>query len=219
MDTNRKIAIIVGILFIIATVAGSLSVIVYGSLLKIPVDLTAVATSVNQIVIGSLLYLLMNAAIPAIAIAIYPVLKKYNEAWALGYVVARVGEGFFFCIQVLAVAVVFFLAQGWVKAGSAAVPGLANLMVTAGDWAFHFGFGLFFLTSALILNFVLYRTKLGPRWLSGWGFIGALLIIVHYLLIYFGPGQFDALFFPIAIQEMVFALWLIIKGFDKAAAA
>jgi hypothetical protein len=70
----------------------------------------------------------------------------------------------------------------------------------------------------LCLNYLLYQSKLVPRWLSGWGLIGAALVLLYGLLSLFGldPGFLAA---PIAVQEMVFALWLIVKGFTPAAVA
>lgn len=213
MNTNRKIAIIVGVLFIIATVAGIISVIFFGSAFKIPVQLATISANENQVIIGALFYFIMAAAIPAIAIAIYPVLKKYNEAWALGYIAARIGEGFFFIVQIVAMLAVLTLSQQSVNNFQS----LGNLTLIAGEWASLFGFGFFFTLSALILNYVLYRTNLVPRWLSVWGFIGAVLICVHYILLVFANNQLNILFMPIAAQEMVFALWLIVKGFNPAA--
>ena len=76
------------------------------------------------------------------------------------------------------------------------------------------GLGLVFVLSALILNYVLYQSKLIPRWLSGWGFVGAVLVFANYLLESFGINPVEILFYPIAIQEMVFAVWIIVKGFN-----
>jgi hypothetical protein len=53
--------------------------------------------------------------------------------------------------------------------------------------------------------------------LSGWGLVGATLSFAVYLLQFFSINLGDILFLPIALQEMVFALWLIIKGFNSSA--
>jgi len=114
------------------------------------------------------------------------------------------------------------LSQEFVKAGApdaSYYQTLGTLLLAAGDWAFLLGFGLAFTLSALILNFLLYQSKLIPRWLSGWGFVGAVLIFAYYLLQFFSINQVEILFLPIAVQEMVFAVWLIIKGFNSSATA
>ena len=79
------------------------------------------------------------------------------------------------------------------------------------------GLGLAFAISALILNYLLYQSKLIPRWLSGWGFVGAALVLANFLLEFFSIDPVEILFLPIAVQEMVFAVWLIVKGFNSSA--
>jgi hypothetical protein len=97
------------------------------------------------------------------------------------------------------------------------------------DWVFN----LLWVRS-IALNYVLYQSKLVPRWLSAWGFIGASLEVIYGLLGIFGVGMGfdfgnDILFMvaspyavlgvPIHLQEMVFAVWLIVKGFNHSAIA
>ncbi|UCH24912.1 MAG: DUF4386 family protein, partial [Trueperaceae bacterium] len=56
-----------------------------------------------------------------------------------------------------------------------------------------------------------------PRWLSIWGFVGAAVSLVNYLPPFFGIDSVEILFLPIGVQEMVFALWLMVKGFNPSA--
>jgi len=67
------------------------------------------------------------------------------------------------------------------------------------------------------LNYLLYLSKLIPRWLSVWGFAGAVLSFVAYLLQFFNINLSEFLYLPIGLQEMVFAVWLIVKGFNPSA--
>ncbi|MBW2566067.1 MAG: DUF4386 domain-containing protein [Deltaproteobacteria bacterium] len=53
-----------------------------------------------------------------------------------------------------------------------------------------------------------------PRWLSVWGLIGGLLYFAEPVLAMFG-SEFEILFAPLALQEMVLAIWLIVKGFNS----
>ena len=108
MKTHRKTAIIVGVLFIIATAAPIISAV---PLSVVPLDwlgsegdpdyLTAVSANENQVLIGALLWLAMTASVVAIPIVMFPILRKHNEGLALGYVGARIFEGFFDAVLVL----------------------------------------------------------------------------------------------------------------------
>jgi hypothetical protein len=151
---------------------------------------------------------------------IYPILKKHNETLALGYVGARIAEGVLFIVNVITILTLLTLSQEFVKAGApdaSYYQTLGTLLLAAGDWAFLLGFGLAFTLSALILNYLLYQSKLIPRWLAVWGFVGAALVFAYYLLQPFSINLVEILFLPIAAQEMVFAVWLIVKGFNLPA--
>jgi MFS family permease len=223
MDLYRKTATIVGVLFIIATVAPIISGVFLGPLSDISGGddsdyLTETSENEKQVIIGAIFYIIMAVAVASIAIVIYPILKKHNEALALGYVGARIAEGLLFIVNIIAILTLLTLSQEFVKAGGSPdvsyFQTLGDLLLAAGDWAYMLGFGLAFTISALILNYVLYRSKLVPRWLSVWGFIGAVLIFIYYLLQPFSINLVEILFLPIAVQEMVFAVWLIVKGFS-----
>jgi len=220
MNNNIKTARIVGALFIIATVAYSLSVILLDPILGDSDYLTKVSANKNLLVIGALLVLIDAVAVAGIAIVIYPVLKKHNEALALGYVGARIGESVLFSVNVIATLTLLILSQEFVKAGApdtSYYQTLGTVLLAAGNWAYLLGLGLAFALSALILNFVLYQSKFVPRWLSGLGLVGAALVFVNYLLESFGINPVEILFLPIAVQEMIFAVWLIVKGFNLPA--
>ncbi len=70
-----------------------------------------------------------------------------------------------------------------------------------------------FSIGALMIYSVFYQSKLVPRWLSVWGLIGGILYSSVPLLTMFGYA-WEALYAPLALQEMVLAVWLIVKGFD-----
>ena len=222
MNSHRKTAIIVGILFIIATVAYSLGMILLDPILSGSDYLTKASENENQMIIGGLLVLIDAIAVAGIAIVIYPILKKHHKALALGYVGARIVECVLFFVNVITILTLLTLSQEFVQAGASNASSyqtLGTVLLAAGNWAYLFGLGLVFALSALILNFVLYQSKLIPRWLSVWGFVGAVLVLTNYLLESFGINPVEILFYPIAVQEMVFAVWLIVKGFNSSAIA
>jgi hypothetical protein len=222
MKNNIKVARIVGVLFIIATVAYSLGLVLLDPILGSSTLLTDIVANQNIVIIGVLLVLINAVTVAAIAIAIYPILKIRRENLAIGYVGARLCEGILFCISTITTLTLFTLSQKLVDTGivdDSYYQILGTVLLTAGNWASLLGLGLAFSLSAMILNIVLFQTKLVPQWLSAWGFAGAVLVFANFTLEIFGISPVEALFLPIAVQEMVFAVWLIVKGFDSSAIA
>ena len=225
MNTYKKTAITVGVLFIVATVAGVLSALVLlQPILTAPDYLVEFSENENKVILGVILDLIGAGAFVGIAVVIFPIFKKFNETLAVGYVVARSFEAVPFVIGNIILLSLLTLSQGYVVAGapdaSYFLP-LGALLLTVRDWADLFGPVIFFSLTALILNYILYQSKLVPRFISVWGLIGATLLLAAGLLDMFGistPATISIfLILPIALQEMVFAVWLIIKGFSSSA--
>ena len=224
-EKNKKTARTVGILFIVATVAGILSVAFLGSVLSDPYYLVNFSKNANQVIIGALLDLMGAGAFVSLAVVIFPILKKHNETIALGYVVARMIEAVPFIIANTSLLAILALSQGYV---SAATSDTANFLpVGTGLRALYDGNQLlgprvFASLAALPFYFSLYQTKLLPRWMSVWGLIGAPLYFASGLLGMIGlvdPSSTLSilLFIPAALLEMVLAVWLIVKGFNPSA--
>ena len=114
-NVYRKTALIVGILFIIASVASVASYFFFNSIYDADY-LTTVAANESNIIIGVLLMLVATASIVAIPIALYPILKKYNETLALGYTVARIFEGLFFVLNIVTLLSILSLSKEYVSA-------------------------------------------------------------------------------------------------------
>ena len=225
MDSNRKTAIIVGVLFIIGTVAGILSVVFTSSILNAPDYLIKVSANENKIIIGALFVLVMGFALAMVPVIMFPIFKKHNEALAIGYVVFR---GALETITYITVAISWLLllplSQEYVKAVSpdkSYFQTFGTLLQRVAELpmgVFVFGLG------ALIFYCLLYQSKLIPRWLSVWGIIAIILNLITGFLILFGlQSDFSTsnfvMNFPIFLQEMVMAVWLIVKGFNPSAIA
>jgi hypothetical protein len=76
-----------------------------------------------------------------------------------------------------------------------------------------------FCVGALMYYALFHRSRLVPRWLSVWGLAGALLMMSACLLALFSNNPvtgYTFLILPIAVQEMVLALWLLVKGFSPS---
>jgi hypothetical protein len=222
MNSYKKTAIIVGVLFITATVASSLGFAILDPILNAQDILVNVSANTTQVIIGVLLLLIDSVAVVGIAVMMFPILKKHNEALALGYVGFRVIEAAIIIVASIILLSLLTLSQEYVQAAApdaSDFQSLGTLLLSVWDWALLLGIMIVFSLTALILNYLLYQSELVPRWLSGWGLIGATLLLAAGLLEIFDINLTDIINLPIALQEMVFAVWLIVKGFNPSTIA
>jgi hypothetical protein len=227
MNVYRITAIAVGVLYIIGTAAGILSVSVALPIVDAPDDLVQSSANANQVIFGALLVLTMGLALAMVPVLMYPILKTYNQVLALGYVVFR---GALETVTYMAMAISWLVlinaSQSYVQSGVPAASGLQALgaLVLAAQDSIRSILEIVFPLGALMFYAVLYQSKLIPRWLSDWGLIAAVVWLAAGLL---GMFQLIApmsapqlvLSLPIALQEMVLAVWLIVKGFNADAIA
>ncbi len=228
MKRYRKTAVMVGILFIIGTVSGILAAVFTAPIMAGSTFPLNISASESQWIIGTLLILLMGFPLAMVPVILYPLLKKHNEVLALGSIVFRgVLEAVCYMGMVISNFLLLSVSQLYSQTGVAdtSMQILGSTLISAGDWA-SLLLGLVFSIGGMMIYLVFYQTKLVPRWLSGWGFIGAILYFIAHIGGIFGFQQvlsldsgLGFLMIPLAIQEMVFAVWLIVKGFNRTAIA
>jgi hypothetical protein len=93
--------------------------------------------------------------------------------------------------------------------------------VSARDHAALLGVFAFCL-GGFIYYYLFYRARLIPRWLSGFGIVAIILMGAACALSLSSDSPitgYVALAAPIGVQEMILAVWLIVKGFDSSAIA
>jgi hypothetical protein len=211
------------VLFIIATAASLLSTAFLGPI-NASNQLVSVSANRDQVTLGALLLLIGAITSASIAISLYPVLKRFNEGLALGAVGFRLIEGVLYIVGVVGLLSLVTLSQDFVNAGapvSSYFQTLGALLLAGYQWAGNVGSLLAFCLGAMMYYYIFYQTRLVPRWLSGWGLVGVSLGIVAGILVMFriieplSTSQV-VLALPIAVQEMVLAVWLIVKGFNPA---
>jgi hypothetical protein len=176
-----------GVLFIAATATSLIATAFLGSFLKGPDFLATVALHQNRLLVAALFQILAAFTSAAIAVTLYPVLRQYAAAMALGAVA---------------------------HAAADLLRDLRDSAGTVGVLAFYTGATLYYL--------IFYRSQLIPRWLSVWGLAGTALGLTAGLLVLFQSiavlsSTQVVLNLPIAVQEMVLAVWLIVKGFSPKA--
>ena len=213
MSADRRAAAWIGVLYIIGTVVLILSGVVTSGVLTGPAYLAQVAAQPNQVAIGALLALLAGFALAMVPVVFWPVGKRYNETLAMGYVVFR---------GAIETILYIFGALGWLLLIALSTEPdaaqLASFVRTVETVAWDQLLAIPFVLGALMFYVLLYQSRLVPRWLSTWGLAGAAHYIVPPLGSMFGLSL-GVLMAPLAVQEMVMAVWLIAKGFNPSAIA
>ena len=214
-NAHRRTAIVVGVLYIVGTVAGAMSMVVTRGLLGPAGDLQMVAAHPSRAQAAALLVVVMGVALAMVPAMMFPLLKRQNEALAIGYVIFRGALETFTCIAVaLCWLLVVVVAQQGADSGAAAAAefgGLGVLLVEAKAVPILAVQDIMFGLGGLMFYGLLYQARLIPRWLSGWGIAGVLLYLVAGLIALFGT-HLVPLPLPLAVQETVIAICLIAKG-------
>ena len=223
MKSTRKIAVITGVIFIIATVASLVANATIPGLAGADY-LTWLAANPNRVAAGALVYLVAFFASGGIAIAMYPVMKGSNAGLALGSVGFRALEAGFYLVGLVCLLSQLTLGQQFTSAGAAdrsALQAIGNLLVSVRDHAALVGVFAFCL-GAFMYYYLFFQSRLIPRWLSGFGLVAILLMATACVLSLFSGNRITSyipLAAPIFLQEMVLAVWLIVKGFNPPAVA
>ena len=220
MESYRKTAIIVGLLFIIATVTAILTIGFLGNTLETPLNFDTVSENEFQVVMAVLFWIILAVSVAGIGFMMYPILKKYHEGFALGYISFRIVESVCIIISSIAILSLLTISKEYLGGTLEVIyyQPSANLLLALQNWSFEIGTLIFLGLGGFFIYYPLYELKLIPRVLTIWGLIGAACVLLYGVLSLFGltadSVALNILAAPIAIQEMVFAVWLIVKGFN-----
>lgn len=222
MNADRISAILAGILYFLGIMAGVLSVV---PVIDLPDYLVQISAHAGQVTAGAFFQFLMMVAYVGMAITLYPILKSHNESLALGYVGFRLVAAALIVIGVILLLLLLALSQEFVEAGAPALSHfqtVGEILRTGRDLVNHVGMTLVLSMGGILFYFLLYQTELVPRWLAGWGLVGTAVTIVASCLFMFrvvGLTTSVYMALPLALQELVFAVWLIAKGIHSATPA
>src|SRR5512133_3845685 len=224
MNSTRKIAVITGVIFIVATLAGPILATPLTPDLTVTDYLARISAQPNQVAGGVLLWIIAAFTSAGIAIAMYPVLKERNAGLALGSVIFRAIEATFYMIGVVSLLSLLTLGQQFGTAGAAdhtLLQAIGNLLVSIRDRAALVAV-FAFCVGAFMYYYLFFQSRLIPRWLSGFGIVAIILMMAACVLALFSGNRITSyipLAAPIGVQEMVLAVWLIVKGFNPSVSA
>jgi hypothetical protein len=221
MDSIRKRALVTGVLFLITFVTSIPALGLYGPVLNDAHYILGPGAD-TRIFVGAFLEVLLAIAGIGTAVTIFPIIKRQNEAVALGYVAARVLESTIIVVGIISLLAVVTMRRDF--AGSAGAD--ATTLVIAGKtlvaihkWTFLLGPGYCAgIENGLMLGYLMYRSGLVPRPMAVLGLVGGSLALASATAELFGlyPQVSTAsaiVVLPEAIFEASLGIWLTVKGF------
>lgn len=222
----RRTAFIAGALYLATVITSIAALALKQPALRDP-DSLALSGGTTPLLIALLLELILAAACVGTALVLYPLVRRQGEVAALSFVAARLVEAMLIMTGAVAMYSLATMAR-WptsMVGDSAVAPPvdtMSGTLIAIHDAAFLLGPGLIPAANALLLGWLLYRSRLVPRVLPIIGFVGAPLLVLSVLATIFGVidqvspvAGLAAL--PIAAWEISLGVWLVVKGFRPAA--
>jgi hypothetical protein len=214
---SRKTALLAGLLYLLTFVSiPTLSI--YGPVKSANYILGSGPDT--SAVIGGILEIIVALAGIGTAVVLFPVLKKQNESAALGLVAARILESGTIFVGVAFLGAIVVLRQAGAGADALVT---SHALAALYDRIFLLGQSFMPAICDLLLGFLLYQSRLVPRALSLIGIVGGPVLLVGYFAVLFGlVGQHAPVAaltaLPVALFEFSLGVWLVVKGFNQAAA-
>ncbi|HSF88879.1 MAG TPA: DUF4386 domain-containing protein [Saprospiraceae bacterium] len=223
MKSNRSNAIAAGILFIIAAVAAMTGRILYGPILTDPEYIIKGTAHEAQVLWGAFFEILTAFAVIGTPVALFPVLRKYNQSMAIATVGFRLLEATMIIVGILSLLTIVTLSHQFtneINPDNISYLLAGKTLLALQNWTFAFGPNIALGPSTFMTGYLLYRSKLVPRFISILGMIGGLLISSCGVMIMFGLFTQTSLWggllaIPVFVYEMSLAIRLLSRGFNK----
>lgn len=219
-DPTRRTAFVGGLFYLITFVSSIPALVLLGPVLDNP-DFILGAGSDTSVLLGSFLDLVNAVACVGTAVALFSVVKRQHEGFALGFVASRLMEAAIIAIGVVSLLAVVTLRQD-ATASDPALVTTGQALVAMRDWTFLLGPGFMASINALLLGTLMYRSGLVPRIIPTIGLIGAPLLLAANIATFFGYNEqlspVSALAtLPVAAWELSLGVWMVVKGFRAPA--
>jgi len=222
----QKIARVTGVLFVITFITSiPAALVLYVPVLSNPDYIAGAGGADNGVFLGASLELILIIANIGTAVALFPILKRVNESFALGYVTARVVECAFIAVGILSVLTLVTLRQEAAGADAGSLVAVGQSLVALHDWTFLLGPGFVVgIGNGLLLGYLMYRSGLVPRRMAMLGLVAGPVLCASGIAILFGVFEAGSVWQIIAtipefVWELSLGIWLIVKGFNPSALA
>jgi hypothetical protein len=220
-DPTRKTALVAGAFYLITFAASIPAVFLLGPVLDNP-DYILGAGSDTSVLLGCFLDVVNALACVGSAVALYSVVKRQHEGFALGFVTTRLIEAAVVMIGVVSLLSIVTMRQNFHSGGDASFVAVGQSMVAVRNWTFLLGPNLMAALNAMLLGTLMYRSRLVPRLIPTIGLIGGVLLLADVTAIFFGSYGLGTVWHgiaaaPIFVWELSLGLWMVVKGFKPSA--
>jgi Domain of unknown function (DUF4386) len=225
MDSTRRTSFIAGVLFIITFVTSIPAALVLYTPVLDDANFILGAGADGGVALGAFLEVLLIVANVATAVVLFPVLKRQNEALALGYVGARLVECTFIAIGIVSLLAVVTLRQDAASADPGSLVVAGQSLVAVHDWTFLLGPGwVGVVGTGLILGWLMYRSGLVPRGMAMLGLVAGPVLCAGGIAVLFGVIEPDSALKSLSVApefvwELSLGIYLTVKGFKSSGVA
>src|SRR3954452_2101759 len=222
MSSMRKTALVAGVLYLLTFVSSIPAVFLQSPVLNDPLFIIGGTGADNQVRHGAHFDIVNSLTAIGTAVALYAVIKRQNQGFAIGFVSSRLFEGTVLMSGVVSILSIVTLQQPAATGAEASLlVTVPHTSVTVRNWTFVLGTGVPAL-NAFLLGWIMYKSRLVPRAIPVIGLIGAPLFtswIIAYVMGVTEPGTawHGIGVVPIFIWELSLGLWMTFKGFRKEA--
>lgn len=219
MITHKTAARTFGIFFLIAFLSYGIGSGLVESVVSVPDFLSTIYNNQTKIIIGvilmALVHTIVNIGLPVI---MFPILKPFNRTLTYGYLSAAITASVVLVVGAIFLLLLLPVSNEYAKLGTANTTYFETLGITlkkGGYYSYQIGMAIWGV-GGLMLCSLLYRSKLVPRFISTWGFIGYIVFISGTIFELFGYNVGVILSIPGGLFEISLSIWLIIKGFNAS---
>jgi Domain of unknown function (DUF4386) len=225
MDTTNRTARDAGVLFIITFLTSIPAALVLYNPVLDNANFILGAGADGGVALGAFLEVLLIIANVGTAVVLFPVLKRQNEALALGYVSARLVECTFIAIGIVSLLSVLTLRTDVAGAAGADTGSLVTVgqsLVALHDWTFLLGPGFIVgVGNGLILGWLMYRSGLVPRAMAMLGLVAGPVLLAGGIAALLGVVEPDSALKNLAaapefVWELSLGIYLMVKGFKPS---
>jgi hypothetical protein len=214
VESKRTIEILVGALFLLAILFYGSGNGILESIVNSENFLSTIFHNKSKFVTSLILMLSNSVVVLSIGVLMFPILELQSKITARIYLVVRIVEGILLSVGVIQLFLLLILSDEHMKSPqNLQYTVLANLFRKGNFFSYQIAMASLGIGS-LFFCFHLFKSKLIPRLLSLWAFVGYALLAFGSIAELYGYEIGLVLCIPGGIFEMVLPFWLFIKGFN-----